>query len=96
MQMPLVRVTVSLYLLFLPVWFLMSLGVVMAAANSQSSWAGVAILIVLGYPIAILTSALAGRSAERAGRLRVARAWSLLPAPWMVAGGSLLAWAMWS
>ena len=88
------RVPLSLYLLFLPVWFLLSIGVMMAAANSESSWAGVGILLDLGYPVAVLVSAVASRSALRHGRPRAAQAWSLLPAPWVVAGTAVLVWAM--
>ena len=84
----------SVYAVFLPVWVFVMIAVAMGAATWESSWAGVAVLGVLVYPGVVLVSTLASRRAVRAGRPGAARAWNLLPMPWVVAGSAFMVWAL--
>jgi hypothetical protein len=79
------------YLLFLPVWFALSIAATMGLANTAQWWAGPPLLAVWAYPLVALVAVvvshvLLARQARTAGR------WNLLPLPWLVAGAALLLW----
>ena len=63
-------------------------------AAVEEDWAATLLVAVLAYPVAALISTVASRRAVRAGRVGAARAWNLLPLPWVVAGAGALVWAL--
>ena len=84
----------SVYALFMVVWIFFLMAAVMGAASTEEDWASELLLAVLAYPVVALVSTVASRRAVRAGRVRAARAWNLLPMPWVVAGAGALVWAL--
>jgi hypothetical protein len=79
------------YVLFLAVWFPLSIVATMGLANTAAWWATPALLWTWAYPLAVLVAVVVSH-ALLARHPRAARWWNLLPLPWMVAGGALLVW----
>ena len=82
------------YVVLLPVWFPLTAGLAVGVAGAGTDWAGVGLLVLLCYPVAVLAAAVLVRSAERQGDRAAARRWRLLPMPWALAMGGFLAWAL--
>lgn len=85
-----------IYGVFLPVWFLLAVGLTIGLADLESGYGGLAILVVWAYPVVWLVTALVSRQLLRQPRPTVGWWVALVPMCWPLAGVALLTWAFWS
>jgi hypothetical protein len=88
----------ALYVLFLPVWFLVAVVSVMGAADPNASGALVAVVlsVVWAYPVVLLVAVVGAWVARSRGAARAAWVLNLLPLPWVLACAALMAYAAFS
>ena len=83
------------YVLFLPLWFLVAVVSVMGAANADEGVAAAALSVVWAYPLVLLVAVtMTWVARARRWSARATWLWNLAPAPWVLACGALLAYAV--